>query len=108
MRNFKGVGQSIAEMVGVARGENLCFRFQAAKGAGMNDAVAVALKRIAVGVVRLRIPAAPALADSKPKRSQHPITAAAIANAVADAVGVRLFDLPVTAERVYRGLNGER
>ena len=27
---------------------------------------------------------------------------AAIANAIADAVGVRLFDLPVTAEKVYR------
>ncbi|HEX5370421.1 MAG TPA: xanthine dehydrogenase family protein molybdopterin-binding subunit [Dehalococcoidia bacterium] len=31
-------------------------------------------------------------------------TAAAIANAVADASGARLFDLPVTAERVYRAL----
>ena len=31
-------------------------------------------------------------------------TAAAIANAVADAVGVRLFDLPITAEKVYWGL----
>jgi CO/xanthine dehydrogenase Mo-binding subunit len=29
---------------------------------------------------------------------------AAIANAVADAVGVRLFELPVTAEKIYRGL----
>src|SRR5690242_13257053 len=28
LRNFEGVGQPIAEMVGVARGENLCFRFQ--------------------------------------------------------------------------------
>ena len=32
---------------------------------------------------------------------------AAIANAVADAVGVRLFDLPITAEKVYRALNGK-
>ena len=31
-------------------------------------------------------------------------TAAAIANAVADAVGCRLFELPVTADRVYRAL----
>ncbi|HEX2386949.1 MAG TPA: hypothetical protein VHL99_10325, partial [Candidatus Binatia bacterium] len=31
-------------------------------------------------------------------------TAAAIANAVADAVGVRIFDLPITAERVYLSL----
>src|SRR5262249_20080628 len=33
---------------------------------------------------------------------------AAIANAVADAVGVRLFELPITAERVYRALNGQQ
>ncbi|MGH8544414.1 MAG: xanthine dehydrogenase family protein molybdopterin-binding subunit [Gammaproteobacteria bacterium] len=35
---------------------------------------------------------------------------AAIANAVADAVGVRLFDLPITAERIYEALrrNGAR
>ncbi len=32
-------------------------------------------------------------------------TAAAIANAVADAVGARLFELPVTSERIYRELN---
>ncbi|HLF70628.1 MAG TPA: molybdopterin cofactor-binding domain-containing protein, partial [Dehalococcoidia bacterium] len=35
-------------------------------------------------------------------------TAAAIANAVDDAVGVRLFELPVTAERVYRALNDSK
>jgi putative selenate reductase molybdopterin-binding subunit len=34
-------------------------------------------------------------------------TAAAIANAVADASGVRLFELPVTAERVYQRLRAE-
>ena len=32
-------------------------------------------------------------------------TAAAIANAVADASGARLFELPMTAERVYRALH---
>ena len=32
-------------------------------------------------------------------------TAAAIANAVADAVGARIHNLPVTAEKVYRALN---
>jgi CO/xanthine dehydrogenase Mo-binding subunit len=31
-------------------------------------------------------------------------TAAAIANAVADAVGVRIFELPITAEKVYLSL----
>jgi CO/xanthine dehydrogenase Mo-binding subunit len=33
---------------------------------------------------------------------------AAIANAVADAVGARVFELPVTAERVYRALQADR
>lgn len=34
-------------------------------------------------------------------------TAAAIANAVVDAVGVRIFDLPLTAEKVHEGLKGK-
>jgi CO/xanthine dehydrogenase Mo-binding subunit len=33
---------------------------------------------------------------------------AAVANAVADAVGVRLFEIPVTAERIYRELKRSR
>ena len=33
---------------------------------------------------------------------------AAIANAVADAVGVRLFDLPVKADRIYQALKEKR
>ncbi len=33
---------------------------------------------------------------------------AAIANAVANAVGVRQFDLPITAEKIYRALPGAR
>jgi len=32
-------------------------------------------------------------------------TAAAIANAVADAVGCQLFELPITAERIYTALH---
>ena len=32
-------------------------------------------------------------------------TAAAIANAVADATGSRLFELPITAERVHAALD---
>ena len=33
-------------------------------------------------------------------------TAAAIANAIQDAVGVRLYDLPLTSEKIYAALNG--
>jgi CO/xanthine dehydrogenase Mo-binding subunit len=35
-------------------------------------------------------------------------TAAAIANAIEDAVGVRLYDLPLTSEKVYAALNGRK
>ena len=35
-------------------------------------------------------------------------TAAAVANAIADAVGVRLFELPLTAEKIYGELKQER
>jgi CO/xanthine dehydrogenase Mo-binding subunit len=34
-------------------------------------------------------------------------TAAAIANSVEDAVGVRIFDLPITAEKVLRALRAK-
>ncbi len=34
-------------------------------------------------------------------------TAAAIANAIADACGARIFDLPLTSEKIYRALNGK-
>jgi hypothetical protein len=46
------VGQAIAEVVGVAAGENLGLRLQTPESAGMNDAVAVALKVVAVGMRR--------------------------------------------------------
>jgi CO/xanthine dehydrogenase Mo-binding subunit len=32
--------------------------------------------------------------------------APAIANAVADAIGKRIFDLPITPEKIVRALNG--
>jgi CO/xanthine dehydrogenase Mo-binding subunit len=36
------------------------------------------------------------------------IAAAAVSNAVHDAVGVRIYDLPITAEKVLRALRAER
>ena len=44
------MSQPIAKVIGVAASENLSFRFEAAEGAGVNDAVAVTLKVVAVGV----------------------------------------------------------
>jgi len=36
------------------------------------------------------------------------IAAAAVANAVHDAVGVRIYDLPIAAKKVLRALRAER
>jgi CO/xanthine dehydrogenase Mo-binding subunit len=36
------------------------------------------------------------------------IAAAAVTNAVHDAVGVRIYDLPIAAEKVLRALRAER
>jgi CO/xanthine dehydrogenase Mo-binding subunit len=51
----------------------------------------------------------PAPFDAKPVGEICTIpTAAAIANAVFDAVGVRIRDLPVTAEKVHEALRRQR
>src|SRR6266516_1652462 len=52
--NLEGVSEAVAEMVAVATGEDLGFGFKAAEGTGVDDAVAVALKVVAVGMRGLR------------------------------------------------------
>jgi hypothetical protein len=54
LRYFDGVREAVAEVIGVTAGEDLSLVFEAAKSAGMNDAVAVALKVVAVGMRRFR------------------------------------------------------
>ena len=44
LRNFDGVGQAIAKMIRPAMGKNLSLVLQAAKGAGVDDAITIALK----------------------------------------------------------------
>src|SRR5581483_2148654 len=51
--DLDGVGQAIAEVVGVAAGEDLSLVFETTEGPGVDDAVAVALESVAVGVGRL-------------------------------------------------------
>ena len=57
--------------------------------------------------VLIQAPAGPAPFDGKAigEIPNVPL-AAAIANAVEDAVGVRIYDLPITAEKVYNALHG--
>src|SRR5271156_2952808 len=59
LRYFDWMGEPVAEVIGIAASEDLSFVFKAAKGAGVDDAVAVALEVVAVGMRRFR-EAAPA------------------------------------------------
>ena len=51
LRDFESMRETVAEVIGIACGENLRFCFEAAKRPGMNHAVAVA--RI-VAAIRMR------------------------------------------------------
>ena len=64
LRNFQGVSQAIAKMVGVTADKNLCLGFQPAKGPRMNYAVAVPLEVVAVTMLRFRV--------ATPARLFHP------------------------------------
>jgi hypothetical protein len=71
LRDLNGVRQPIAEMVGEADGEDLGFIFEPPERACVNDAVAVALKRIPVGVRKLRIAAATTLLHREAEMNQR-------------------------------------
>src|SRR6266850_409591 len=55
LRNFKRVRQPVAEVVGIACGENLRLRFEAPEGSRVDDAIAIARVNAAVGMLRLRV-----------------------------------------------------
>jgi len=68
LRDFERVCQAIAEMVGIAGGEDLRFGFETAERTGMDDAVAVARVVTAVGMRGLRVaPAARLLGAHGPR-----------------------------------------
>src|SRR5579862_6297053 len=68
---FDGVRQAIAKMVAQARREDLGFGFQAAEGARVNNAVAVALESVTVGVRGFRITPPPAGFNRKAEVAEH-------------------------------------
>ena len=71
LRYFDGMGQAIAEMVGETAGENLGLGLEPAKGAGVNDAVPVALEIVAIGVLGFRNSASAGLFDPHGVVGQH-------------------------------------
>src|SRR5664280_3868884 len=58
-------------MVGVAAGEDLRLVFQPAEGAGMDHAIAIPLKRIAIGVRRLGIAASTGILHANSVAGEH-------------------------------------
>src|SRR5580704_4693194 len=58
LRNFDGMRQAIAKMVGITRGKYLRFGFQTPEGSRMNDAVAIA--RIFAAIAMLGFSESPA------------------------------------------------
>jgi hypothetical protein len=61
--NLDRMRQAITKMIGETHGKNLGFSFQAAKGAGVHNAIAVSNVIATVGVRRLRIAAAAGILD---------------------------------------------
>jgi len=71
LRDFQRVRQTVAEVVGVASRENLRFRLETAKCARVNDAVAIALEVVSIGMWRLRMSAPARLLDVHGVISEH-------------------------------------
>ena len=71
LRDLDGVGQAIAEMIGKPGSENLGFGLEAAESARMDDAVAIALKGVAVGMIGFGIAAAQTLRNGEAESLQH-------------------------------------
>lgn len=94
----QGIGQGLTEDLGIEDGR--------VRAAHLGDYKLPTIKDIpALETILVHAGGGPAPYDGKAIGEMANVSPApAIANAVADAVGVRLFTIPVTAERVYQGL----
>src|ERR1700686_445836 len=81
------MGQPVAEMVGVAAGEKPCLCFQTAKGAGMDDAIPVALKVVAVRMRRLGMAASAGVFYAHRIVGEH-----------GESLALRIFDWPINIQ----------
>jgi hypothetical protein len=71
LRDFNGVRQPVAEMIGVSPREHLGFGFQPAECPRVDYPVTIALKVIPVGMLRLRIATSAAALYLYSKVGQH-------------------------------------
>src|ERR1700722_7941336 len=70
-RHLDGVSQAIAKVVGVATGKNLGLRFEPAEGAGMDNAITVALKIVAIRMLRLGMATSAGIFDAHRVVGEH-------------------------------------
>src|SRR5206468_622873 len=71
LRHFDGVSQAIAEMIGEPGREDLRLRLKPAERTGMDDAVAVTLECVAIGMRGFGPHPPPALFEGKSQPRQH-------------------------------------
>jgi hypothetical protein len=71
LRNLKGVRQAVAKMIGVPPRENLRLGLQTPESAGVDDAVAVTLEIVAVGMLGLGITPTARLFNTNRVISEH-------------------------------------
>ena len=74
LRDLQRMGQTVAEVIGKAAGEDLRFGLEPAKGPRMHDAVAVALELVAIAVQGFGITASAGMQDSvRSETFTHPL-----------------------------------
>ncbi len=94
----QGIGYGLTEELGVDEGKVVCVNFGDYKIPNMKD-----VPELKTVILESESGPGPYHAKGIGENPIGPV-APAIANAVEDAVGVRITDLPITAEKVYRAL----
>jgi xanthine dehydrogenase molybdenum-binding subunit len=97
---MQGIGYALTEELQVEEGKVTSLPFADYKIPGMKD-----IPTLQTVILASEEGSGPYNARGIGENPISPV-APAIANAVADAVGVRIKDLPITAEKVYRALTG--
>ncbi len=95
---MQGIGYALTEELGVDEGRVTSVSFGDYKIPTMQD-----IPELTTVVLESESGPGPYNAKGIGENPSGPV-APAIANAVADAVGIRIRDLPITAEKVYQGL----
>lgn len=106
--DLEGVGEAVAEVIGDAGGKDLGLGFEATEGAGMDDAVTVALEVVAEGGEGLWKAAAPRRFHREAKRGEgadggHDYFLGAVGGAGGRVLRISIAGVEMGARAVRRG-----